>query len=48
METTANIREEIIELNYYLLEAMQKGDKCKVEKIRKDIDELITLYLKIK
>lgn len=46
METKVNIRETIIEKNYYLLEAIQKGNKVKVEQIRNDINDLISLYLK--
>lgn len=40
------IREQIIELNYYLLQSMLKGDDKGVDNIRKDINKLIDAYLK--
>lgn len=46
MITTTDIRERVIELNYYLLQAMEKNDKVKVEAIRLEINSLIKLYLK--
>lgn len=39
------IRENIIELNYYLLQYMLKGDEKKVDELRKEINSLIDLYL---
>ena len=46
MTTKMDIRESIIELNFYLLKAMQDGDTNKVKAIRLEINELIDLYLK--
>ena len=44
--TTGQIREKIIELNYYLVDALRKEDKQKIETIRIEINSLIKLYLK--
>lgn len=40
------IKERIIELNFYLIEAINKGNKVEVSKLRLEIDSLIKLYLK--
>lgn len=44
--TTEAIKERIIELNYYLIEAFNDGDKEKVTKLKYEIDSLISIYLK--
>jgi hypothetical protein len=41
-----DIKERIIELNYYLIIAINKGDKMKIDSIRHEINSLITLILK--
>jgi hypothetical protein len=40
------IREEIIEINFYMVEALQKGDKDDVLYYKYLLDNLIKLYLK--
>jgi hypothetical protein len=40
------IKERIIELNYYLISAINVGDKKKIEEIRHETNSLITLLLK--
>lgn len=40
------IREEIIEINFYMVEALQKQDKDSVLKYKHLLDNLIKLYLK--
>lgn len=40
------IKERIIELNFYLLKAFDGKDKDKVDEIRNEINDLINLYLK--
>jgi hypothetical protein len=46
MEAINTIREEVITTNYYLLEAMAKGDKVGVIKWKIILDNLIDIYLK--
>lgn len=46
MKTQAEIKDEIITINYYLLEAIRKGDKRSVEKNKIILDNLVKLYLK--
>lgn len=41
-----NITEIIIENNYYLIEALRKGDIRGVKKYKILLDNLITIYLK--
>jgi len=43
--TQEEIKERIIELNYYLLTAMSFGDTLSVEEVRQETLELIDLYL---
>jgi len=42
----ALIKERIIEVKYYLLQAIDNGDKQKVQKYKIELDSLIKLYLK--
>lgn len=44
--TTSEIKERIIELNFYLIQSINKGDNEKVEAIRIEMNSLIQLYLK--
>lgn len=50
METTTltkeQIKERIIELNYYLLTAMSFGDTMSIEEIKEETNNLIDEYLK--
>jgi len=46
MKTKAEIKEEIITINYYLLESISKGDKKNVQKNKILLDNLIKIYLK--
>jgi hypothetical protein len=46
MKTKIEIREEIISVNYYILEAMREGDKKSIQKNRVLLNNLIKLYLK--
>lgn len=43
--TQEEIKEKIIELNFYLLTAMTIGDTLSIEEIRQETLELIDLYL---
>jgi hypothetical protein len=45
MKTEEQIRERIIELNYFLVYYMTNGDKKAVEKTRIEINSLLNLYL---
>jgi hypothetical protein len=40
------IKERIIELNFYLLKAFDDKQEDKVDEIRNEINDLINLYLK--
>jgi hypothetical protein len=44
--TKLEIKERIIELNYYMLTAIEISDKTSMEEIRDEIAELIDIYLK--
>ena len=44
--TKQEIKERIIELNYYMLTAIEISDKTSMEEIRDEISELIDIYLK--
>jgi len=46
MKTRNEIREEIITINYYMVEAMRKGDVKEVTKRKILLNNLIKLYLK--
>lgn len=43
--TQEEIKEKIIELNFYLLTAMTINDTMSIEEIKEEISELIDLYL---
>lgn len=43
--TKEEIKEKIIELNFYLLTAMTINDTLSIEEIKEEINELINLYL---
>lgn len=43
---TSDITEQIIILNYYILDGIRKGDKKLVEKNKILLDNLIKLFLK--
>jgi hypothetical protein len=45
MKTQAEIKEEIITINYYLLESISRGDKQGVKKNKLLLDNLIKIYL---
>jgi hypothetical protein len=45
MKTELEIRERIIELNYYLVQSMVKNDTYNVDKYRIEINSLIDLFL---
>lgn len=47
MKTKAEIKEEIITINYYLLQSISKGDKKSVQKNKILLDNLIKIYLKV-
>jgi hypothetical protein len=40
------IKERVIEVNYYMLEALMSNDERKVQKLRIELDSLIKLYFK--
>lgn len=44
--TREEIKEKIIELNYYLLTAMSINDTLSISEIREETNELINMYLK--
>lgn len=46
MKTQAEIKDEIITINYYILEGIRKGDKKSVLKNKILLDNLLKLYLK--
>jgi hypothetical protein len=46
MKTEAEIREQIIEVNYYMIEAFRRDDKEGVLKYKLLLDNLVKLYLK--
>jgi hypothetical protein len=46
MKTTTEIREEIIEINYYMIEALRMNNHEGVHKYKLLLDNLIKLYLK--
>ncbi len=46
MKTKAEIKEEIITTNYYLLQSISKGNKKSVQKNKILLDNLIKLYLR--
>lgn len=46
MKTIVEIREEIIEVNYYLMDAIRRDDKTSVMKYKILLNGLIKLYLK--
>jgi hypothetical protein len=43
--TKEEIKEKIIELNFYLLTAMSINDTMSIEEIKEETNELINLYL---
>lgn len=43
--TKAEIKEQIIELNYYLLLAIDMGDEISMSEIKDRIGDLINLYI---
>lgn len=43
--TKEQIKERIIELNFYLLTAMSINDTISIDEIRQETNELINLYL---
>ena len=43
--TQEEIKERIIELNFYLLTAMSINDTTSIEEIKEETNELIDLYL---
>lgn len=43
-----NVKEKILTLNYYLLTALDEGDKIKIDKIRRRIDHYITMAITLK
>lgn len=45
--TREEVKEAIIELNYYLLSAIDLHDKVSVQEIRSDMTELVGLYLSV-
>jgi parvulin-like peptidyl-prolyl isomerase len=45
--TRQEVKEAIIELNYYLLSAIEQHDKVSIQEIRKDMTDLVGLYLSI-
>ncbi len=47
MKSKAEIKDEIITINYYLLEGIRKGDKKAVEKNKVLLDNLVKIYLKL-
>jgi hypothetical protein len=47
MKTTVEIREEIIEVNYYLMKALQENNEKEIIKNKILLDNLIKIYLKV-
>ena len=45
--TKEEIKEKIIELNFYLLTAMSINDTMSIEEIKEETNELINLYLSL-
>lgn len=45
--TRQEVKEAIIELNYYLLSAIELHDKVSIQEIRQDMTDLVGLYLSI-
>lgn len=45
--TKEEIKEKIIELNFYLLTAMSINDTMSIEDIKEETNELINLYLSL-
>lgn len=43
--TKPEIKEAIIELNYYMMTAIDISDKASIREIRDEISELINIYL---
>lgn len=48
MKTDKEIKDQIITINYYLLEGIRKGDKKSVQKNKILLDNILKLYLKEK
>lgn len=43
-----NVKEKILTLNYYLMIELDRGDKEKIEALKRKIDHYITMALTIK
>lgn len=48
MKTKEEIKDEIITINYYILESIRKGDKKSVLKNKILLDNLLKIYLRNK
>jgi hypothetical protein len=46
MKTKTEIKDQIITINYYILESIRKGDKKGVQKNKALLDNLLKIYLK--